>query len=69
MKYLGYVLIAWGVADFGLSLMDKDLWGMIGVTLPDLVWQYSAYIALVAGFGLMQFGKNSDKGEATEQDA
>jgi len=69
MKYLGYLLIAWGAADLGMSFMDMDLWGMIGVTLPEMVWKYSAYIAMAAGFGVLQLGKKSDEGEAaTEQE-
>ena len=69
MKYLGYFLIAWGVADFGLNLMEIDIWGEMGIPLPDMLWQYSAYIALAAGFGLLQLTKKSDDVEAVEQDA
>ncbi len=43
MKFIGMLLIAIGVVDFAGSYMDFDLWGgVVGVQLPDLLWQFSA---------------------------
>ncbi|MBL4790484.1 MAG: hypothetical protein JKY60_16065 [Kordiimonadaceae bacterium] len=70
MKYLGYILIAWGVADFGLSFMEIDLWGEIGIILPDAIWSYSAYIAIAIGYALVKFdNKNESPEEVTEQES
>lgn len=54
MKYLGYVLVLFGFADFGLSYMGTDLWGeIIGVQLPEAIWQYSGMIEAATGFGIV----------------
>lgn len=54
MKYLGYILIAFGVADFGLSYAGVDLWGeIIGIQLPEVIWAYSGIIAAGIGYALV----------------
>jgi len=54
MKYIGYALIAFGLADFGLSYGGTDLWGeVIGVQLPDVLWAYSGMIAAAIGYGVI----------------
>jgi hypothetical protein len=51
MKYIGYALIAFGIADFGLSYAGTDLWGeVIGVQLPEVIWAYSGMIAAAIGW-------------------
>ena len=34
MKILAFIIIAFGLADVGLSWVDIDVWGTMGVTLP-----------------------------------
>lgn len=63
-KILGGLLVVWGAADFLLSLQGTDLWGMVGVTLPDIIWSYSHYIAIGAGALLFSVGSSG----AEEQD-
>jgi len=56
MKYIGYALIAFGIADFGLSYGGTDLWGeVIGVQLPEVIWAYSGMIAAAIGYGFISF--------------
>ena len=61
-KILGAILVLIGVIDFVGSYMDFDLWGTLGVPLPDIVWQFSHFIA--AGLGIALWGL----GEATDGD-
>jgi len=59
MNFIGMLLIAIGIADFASSYMDFDLWGgVVGVQLPDLLWQFSAYIEMSLGYFIMSL---SDK--------
>ena len=68
MKYLGFVLIAFGIADFGLSYAGTDLWGgVIGVQLPDAIWQYSGMIEVAIGYGILKLAGGSEEEEATEE--
>jgi hypothetical protein len=54
MKYIGYALIAFVLADFGLSYGGTDLWGeVIGVQLPEVIWTYSGMIAATIGYGII----------------
>lgn len=68
MKYLGYVLIVWGVLDFGLSYAGIDVWvDWLGIQLPEAIWTYSGMIAIALGYGALKFGtSNDDEAEATE---
>ena len=61
MTIAGIILIVFGVIDFGGSWFGFDLWGgFLGVDLPDLVWQFSAYAEIALGYFLMQM--SSDEG-------
>ena len=60
MKIVGIILIAWGVADIGLSFMGTDLYGEIGIQVPLVIYPYTPYIAMVIGFSIMSIGKSSD---------
>jgi hypothetical protein len=54
MKYIGYALIAFGLADFGLSYGGIDLWGeVIGVQVPEVIWAYPGMIAATIGYGII----------------
>jgi len=67
MIYIGYFLIAFGIADFGLSYADTDLWGgIIGIQLPDIIWQYSSMIEAGIGFGLVNLATSADDDETGE---
>lgn len=61
LKYLGYVLIAWGVLDFGMSYMGTDVWmDWLGVALPEAIWTYSGIIAIVLGSGAIKLSQSAD---------
>ena len=63
MKIVGILIILFGVVDFIGSYAGFDLWGIIGVPLPDIVWQYSAYIEMLIGYGIMSLGGGGDDEE------
>ena len=50
MNFIGMLLIAIGIADFA--------GGVVGVQLPDLLWQFSTYIEMGLGYFIMSL---SDK--------
>ena len=56
LKFIGGILIAWGILDFGLSWAGTDLYGEIGITIPELIYPFTAYIAGIIGFILMKIG-------------
>lgn len=55
MKIVGILIILFGVVDLVGSFAGFDLWGTIGIQLPELVWKYSAYIEIAVGYGVMNF--------------
>ena len=63
MKIIGILLIAMGLVDLFGSYADFDLWGTIGIELPEIIWRFSAYIELLAGYFLFQAGSGSDESE------
>ena len=63
MKILGILLILFGLVDLIGSFTGFDLWGTIGIQLPDIIWQYSAYIEMIVGYGLMSLGGSGDEEE------
>ncbi len=65
LKIIGVLLIAFGAVDLIGSFADFDLWGKIGITLPDLLWKYSSYKEI--GLGLLLFNLGSaNKEESAE---
>ena len=56
MKLIGVILILWGIADFGLSWMEIDLYGEIDINLPAWLYPFTAYIAIGIGYGLYALG-------------
>ncbi|MBS9777260.1 MAG: hypothetical protein KGV50_00725 [Gammaproteobacteria bacterium] len=60
---VGALLFIFGIVDFGGSYADFDLWGEIGIQLPDVIWKYSAYIEMAIGAVLFSLGKDSDEDE------
>jgi hypothetical protein len=50
-QVIGYLLILWGVADFGLSYAGVDLWySVLGINLEGAVYQYSGMAAIIIGW-------------------
>jgi len=49
LKIIGALLVVFGVVDLAGSFAGFDLWGTLGVTLPELLWKYSAYLEIGAG--------------------
>ena len=63
IKIIGYVLIVWGVADFGLSYAGIDLWwNIFGIALEGAVYEYSGMAAIIVGFLLTRVD-GSGKGD------
>ena len=56
---LGGILVVFGLVDLVGSFAGFDLWGTIGVQLPDIVWRFSAYIELAVGYMLFRAGKGA----------
>ena len=67
LKIIGGLLVAWGVLDFALSWMGTDLYAEIGITIPDAIWAYTAYIVGGIGVVLFTIGQKND-GTETEDD-
>ena len=65
-KIIGGLVVLWGIADLIIGLQGGDLWAQIGIHLPDLIWQYSHYIAIIAGAGIFSLG--GDKAEKAPRD-
>ena len=66
LKIIGGLLVAWGVLDFALSWMGTDLYAEIGITIPDAIWAYTAYI--VGGIGFALFAAGQKQGEDDTED-
>ena len=63
MKIIGVILILWGIADFGLSWMGTDLYWEIGINLPELIYQWTPWIAIVIGSAIFSIGEPSKQEE------
>jgi hypothetical protein len=66
LKIIGALIFIVGVVDVGGSFMDFDMWGKIGVQLPDILWKYSGYIELILGGFLFNLGSGDSEEEETE---
>lgn len=53
---VGILLIVFGLVDLIGSFAQFDLWGTLGIQLPDVIWSFSAYIELALGFFLCKLG-------------
>jgi len=67
-QFIGLYLIAFGVVDFAGSYMNFDLWGIVGVRLPDLLWQFSAYIEMGLGYFIMSLGDREEVGLSDKEE-
>ena len=61
MKIIGIILIIWGIADFALSWMETDLYLEIGIILPDVIYPFTAWIAMGIGFAIYSMGKSKEE--------
>lgn len=69
MKIAGIFLIIIGLVDLIGSYSGFDLWGgFLNIQLPELLWRYSAYIELLAGYFLFK-GINSKSATEVEEAA
>lgn len=60
LKVLGAALIAWGLVDLLMSFNGTDVWGeWLGVQLPELLYKFSHYAAILAGAALWGLGSKS----------
>ena len=66
MKIAGIILIAIGAVDLIGSFVGFDLWGTIGVPLPEIIWRFSAYIEIALGYFLFQQGSGSKLADSGE---
>ncbi len=55
MKIVGILIIVFGLVDLIGSFTGFDLWGTIGIELPEVIWRFSAYIEIAIGYGIMNF--------------
>ena len=53
---LGGLLVVFGLVDLIGSFAGFDLWGTMGIQLPDIIWSFSAYIEIALGFFLCKLG-------------
>jgi len=67
LKIIGGLIIAWGVLDFGLSWMNTDLYGEIGIKVSESIYPYTAYIAGIIGWGVYALGNKMSE-DAGEED-
>jgi len=65
LKIVGVLLVVFGAVDLIGSFTGFDLWGVIGVALPEFLWKYSSYIEIAIGLLLFNLG-STKKEESTE---
>ncbi len=65
----GALLFLSGLVDLLGSFAGFDLWGTVGVPLPEIIWRYSAYIELLGGGFLFNLGRSSLSDEGDEDAA
>jgi hypothetical protein len=59
LKILGFALIGFGLVDLVGSFTGFDLWGdFLKISLPDIIWTYSAYIEMILGYALFHASKS-----------
>ena len=66
LKIIGVLLVVFGAVDLIGSFAGFDLWGTIGVTLPEIIWRYSSYIEIGVGMLLFSLGSANSEEETTE---
>ncbi|EDP60802.1 hypothetical protein [Vibrio sp. AND4] len=67
MKYLGMLIIAFGLIDLIGSYTGFDLWGgFIGIELPDLLWKYSSFIEMGLGGFIINLASKMENKETKD---
>lgn len=67
LKIIGVLLIGFGLVDLLGSFAQFDLWGTLGIQLPDIIWKFSAYIEIALGYFLFSIGgAEESEGEIEE---
>ena len=61
MKIVGILIILFGVVDLVGSFAGFDLWGTLGIQLPEMIWKYSSYIEIAIGYGVMSFFSSDEE--------
>ena len=57
LKVIGGVLVIFGIVDLVGSFAGLDVWGeWLRISLPAVVWNFSAYIEIALGYFLFKFG-------------
>lgn len=60
MSVIGAILVLWGLADFGLSWMEIDIYyEVFNYYVPDEIYPFTAWIAMIIGGILYQVGKKN----------
>ena len=68
IKVVGAALIVFGLIDLVGSFAGLDVWtDWLKVSLPEIVWRFTAYIELALGYFLFGLG-SPDLGDAEELD-
>lgn len=57
---IGAVLVIIGLVDLIGSFAEFDLWGELGVQLPEVIWRFSAYIEIGVGYLLFKLGSGGE---------
>lgn len=65
MKVFGYLLVFFGFTDFMLAnFMETDVWyDWFGLTVPDVIYPYTALIVFAIGAALVGVSKGNEKGD------
>ena len=66
MMVVGGILVAFGLVDLIGSFTGFDVWAQMGVQLPEVLWNFSAYIELAGGFYLFKAGRPQELEEEEE---
>lgn len=67
IKVIGGLLILMGIADLIGSFTGFDLWGQgLGISLPEFIWSFTAYIELGLGFFLFNLNLGGQESEQTD---
>ena len=56
LKIIGVLLILFGAVDLVGSHAEFDLWGTLGVALPEFLWRISAWVEIALGYLLFKLG-------------
>jgi len=62
MKIAGIILIIIGLIDAVGSWVGFDFWGgFIGIELPEIIWQFTGYLEIGAGYFLYNLDQGAEE--------